>query len=70
MITAIAPAMVAVFIPDERKGGAMGTVMTLAALGTALGPSVGGVLTEYLSWNWIFFINVPVGILRSSSGRG
>jgi len=62
MITAIAPAMVAVFIPDERKGGAMGTVMTLAALGTALGPSVGGVLTEYLSWNWIFFINVPVGI--------
>lgn len=63
MITAIAPAMVSVYVPGERRGAAMGTVMTLAALGTALGPSVGGVLTQYLSWNWIFFINVPIGII-------
>ena len=62
MITAIAPAMIAAYIPMKQKGKAMGIVMTLAALGTALGPTIGGVLTQYLSWHWIFFINVPVGI--------
>jgi EmrB/QacA subfamily drug resistance transporter len=41
----------------------MGTIMIFAAMGTALGPTIGGVLTQYLSWHWIFFINVPVGIL-------
>lgn len=63
MMTAIAPAMVTAFIPMEKKGSAMGIVMTLAALGTALGPTIGGFLTQYLSWHWIFFINVPVGIV-------
>jgi EmrB/QacA subfamily drug resistance transporter len=63
MIAAIAPAMVAAYIPIERTGRAMGIIMTFAALGTALGPTIGGVLTQYLSWHWIFFINVPVGIV-------
>jgi EmrB/QacA subfamily drug resistance transporter len=63
MITAIAPAMVTAFIPLSLKGKAMGVIMTAAALGTAIGPTIGGVLTQYLSWHWIFFINVPVGII-------
>jgi len=63
MITAIAPAMVAAYIPMKMKGKAMGIIMTVAALGTAIGPTIGGVLTQYLSWHWIFFINVPVGIV-------
>jgi EmrB/QacA subfamily drug resistance transporter len=63
MITAIAPAMVTAYIPMEKKGKAMGTIMTVAALGMAIGPTMGGVLTQYLSWHWIFFINVPVGII-------
>ncbi|WAI01746.1 MFS transporter [Methanogenium organophilum] len=63
MITAIAPAMVTAFIPMEQKGRAMGIIMTIAALGTAIGPTVGGMLTQYISWHWIFFINVPVGII-------
>ncbi|MEN6611066.1 MAG: DHA2 family efflux MFS transporter permease subunit [Methanoregulaceae archaeon] len=63
MITAIAPAMITEYIPQVQKGKAMGIVMTMAALGTALGPTIGGVLTQYLSWHWIFFINVPVGIV-------
>jgi EmrB/QacA subfamily drug resistance transporter len=62
MITAIGPAMVTAYIPMEQKGKAMGIVLTFAALGTAIGPTIGGILTQFLSWNWIFFINVPVGI--------
>ncbi|HDS63328.1 MAG TPA: DHA2 family efflux MFS transporter permease subunit, partial [Methanofollis liminatans] len=63
MISAIAPAMVTAFIPMEQKGKAMGIIMTVAALGTAIGPTIGGLLTQYISWHWIFFINVPIGIL-------
>lgn len=63
MITAIGPAMITAFIPMIYKGKAMGIIMTTAALGTAIGPTVGGVLTEYISWHWIFYINVPVGII-------
>ncbi len=63
MITAIAPAMVTAYIPMKEKGKAMGIIMTVAALGTAIGPTIGGVLTQYLSWHWIFLINVPVGII-------
>jgi EmrB/QacA subfamily drug resistance transporter len=62
MITAIAPAMITAYVPMDQKGKAMGIVMTLAALGTAIGPTIGGVLTQYLSWHAIFFINVPIGI--------
>ncbi|MCP1662453.1 EmrB/QacA subfamily drug resistance transporter [Methanocalculus sp. AMF5] len=63
MIAAMAPAMVAAFFPLNRKGKAMGIITIFAALGTAIGPIVGGFLTQYLSWNWIFYINIPVGIL-------
>jgi EmrB/QacA subfamily drug resistance transporter len=69
MLTAIAPAMVNAYIPMDKKGKAMGFIMTVAALGTAIGPTVGGVLTEYLSWNWIFFINVPIGIIAVLVGQ-
>ncbi|WFN35348.1 DHA2 family efflux MFS transporter permease subunit [Methanogenium sp. S4BF] len=63
MISAIGPAMITAFIPMNLKGKAMGIIMTIAALGTALGPTLGGFLTQYMSWHWIFFINVPVGII-------
>jgi EmrB/QacA subfamily drug resistance transporter len=68
MISAIAPAMIAAYIPMDQRGKAMGIVMTMAALGTALGPTIGGVLTQYLSWHWIFIINVPVGIFAVALG--
>ena len=82
MMTAIAPAMITAYIPHEKKGKSMGFIMTVAALGTAIGPTIGGFLTQYLSWNWIFFINIPVGIIavilghrvipgsETSSGKG
>lgn len=68
MITAIAPAMIAAYVPFNMKGKAMGIVMTVASLGMALGPTLGGILTQYLSWHWVFFINVPVGIFAVALG--
>jgi EmrB/QacA subfamily drug resistance transporter len=41
---------------------AMGQVMMLGSFGIMLGPVLGGVITEYWSWPWIFFLNIPIGI--------
>jgi EmrB/QacA subfamily drug resistance transporter len=62
MIQAIGPAIVtATFSPQER-GKALGLNAVSVAVGLALGPTLGGILTEWLSWRWIFFVNLPVGI--------
>lgn len=62
MIVSVGPAMIAAYIPMEMKGKAMGTTFAFAALGMTTAPVVGGFLTQYLSWSWIFYINIPIGI--------
>jgi EmrB/QacA subfamily drug resistance transporter len=52
----------ATFAPRER-GRAIGIWAGVSALALAIGPLVGGLLTEHVNWNWIFFVNVPVGVL-------
>jgi EmrB/QacA subfamily drug resistance transporter len=47
-------------LPKERAGLAGGLVLGVAGLGNAVGPLIGGVLTDELSWRWIFFLNIPV----------
>src|SRR5262249_45647290 len=49
-------------LPEERAGLAGGVIIGAAGLGNAMGPLIGGVLTDALSWRWIFFLNVPVAI--------
>jgi DHA2 family multidrug resistance protein len=49
--------------PPEKHGQAMAIWGAGAILGPILGPALGGYLTEHLSWRWVFFINLPVGIL-------
>lgn len=51
------------FLPREKLGVAMSVVVLGTSFGTALGPSLGAVLTHAASWHWIFFINVPIGIV-------
>jgi EmrB/QacA subfamily drug resistance transporter len=62
MMIVVAPAMLSRFMPGDRRAKGLALIMLFAAVGMALGPTLGGYLTEYLSWHWIFFINVPVGI--------
>jgi EmrB/QacA subfamily drug resistance transporter len=47
-------------LPEDKAGLAGGIILGTAGLGNAIGPLIGGVLTDALSWRWIFFLNVPV----------
>ena len=49
--------------PPRQRGTAIGIWAGVSALALAIGPLVGGLLTEHISWSWIFFVNIPVGIV-------
>jgi EmrB/QacA subfamily drug resistance transporter len=49
--------------PPQQRGMAIGIWAGVSALALAIGPLIGGLLTEHVGWSWIFFVNVPVGIL-------
>jgi EmrB/QacA subfamily drug resistance transporter len=49
--------------PPRQRGMAIGIWAGVSAMALAIGPLVGGLITEQVSWSWVFFINVPVGIL-------
>lgn len=63
VMMALTLALVSETVSKERVGSAMGLLGTLSAIGTALGPSLGGVLIAYLGWPSIFLVNVPIGLL-------
>ncbi|HEX2096755.1 MAG TPA: MFS transporter [Solirubrobacterales bacterium] len=50
-------------LPEEKAGLAGGIIIGAAGLGNALGPLIGGVLTDLLSWRWVFFVNVPISVV-------
>jgi EmrB/QacA subfamily drug resistance transporter len=55
--------IIAATFPPRERGTAIGIWAGTSALALAIGPLVGGLITEHVNWNWIFFINVPIGIL-------
>jgi EmrB/QacA subfamily drug resistance transporter len=63
IMMALTIAFVGETVPKARTGSAMGLLGTMSALGTALGPSLGGVLIAGLGWRAVFLVNVPLGIL-------
>ena len=63
VMLALTMAFVSDTVSNERTGSAIGLLGTMAAVGTALGPSLGGLLIAALSWRALFFINVPLGLI-------
>ena len=55
--------IIAATFPPQQRGTAIGIWAGVAGLALAIGPLVGGLITEHLEWSWIFFVNVPVGIV-------
>jgi EmrB/QacA subfamily drug resistance transporter len=68
MMPATLSIITATFAPKER-GAALGIWAGVSAMALAIGPLVGGLITEHIGWNWIFYINVPVGLVGLVAAR-
>jgi EmrB/QacA subfamily drug resistance transporter len=55
--------LITVVFPPEQRGAAMGAWGSVVSLGAILGPIIGGVIVSNYAWQWIFLINIPVGII-------
>jgi len=62
MIAASTPMICVKYLPAKMLGVSMGVLTAASSIGFAIGPAIGGVITHFLSWHWIFFINIPIGI--------
>jgi len=63
MIMALGMAIVTEAFPRSERGRALGITGTIVSVGIAVGPTLGGLIVKNLSWHWIFFVNLPIGIL-------
>jgi len=63
LVMVTAQAMLFSFFPPEKRGVAMGIFALGVAFAPAIGPTLGGYLTEWFSWRAVFFVNVPIGII-------
>ena len=62
-------AIISATFPPKERGLAIGIWAGVSAMALAIGPLVGGLLTEHVDWSWIFYINVPIGALGIVAGR-
>jgi EmrB/QacA subfamily drug resistance transporter len=69
IITPVGLTLLVSAVAPERRGAVVGIWGGIAGLGVAAGPLVGGAVTEGLDWHWIFWINVPVGLLALAATR-
>jgi EmrB/QacA subfamily drug resistance transporter len=63
MTLALGAAIITEAFPPAERGKAMGIIGTIVSMGIVLGPALGGVILSLLSWRWIFYVNLPVGII-------
>src|SRR5215213_23251 len=62
LVTTLALALVSSAFPPERRGWALGIFFAVTGLAVASGPLIGGAIAEGLAWQWIFWLNVPIGL--------
>jgi EmrB/QacA subfamily drug resistance transporter len=65
MMMALGTGIVAEAFPFQERGKAMGIIGSIVSVGIITGPTLGGLLIDLISWHWIFFVNIPVGIIGS-----
>ena len=63
MIFALGFAILTEAFPASERGRALGLAGTLVSIGVAIGPALGGLIIDTLSWRWIFLVNLPIGIV-------
>jgi EmrB/QacA subfamily drug resistance transporter len=63
MMTANSTALLASSFPGEERGRALGAFGAMVGVGLGLGPPLGGLILEHVSWRWIFLVNLPLGAL-------
>ncbi|MGO8942154.1 MAG: MFS transporter [Syntrophobacteraceae bacterium] len=63
MIMANSPALITQAFPGSERGRALGMLGGIVAIGTSAGPTLGGIITSNFSWHWIFYINIPIGVI-------
>lgn len=63
LIMAVSPAILTSAFPARERGRALGMNAVFVALGVSVGPTLGGLITEHFTWRWIFYVNVPFGII-------
>ncbi|HSB71129.1 MAG TPA: MFS transporter [Candidatus Methylomirabilis sp.] len=78
MLIAIGPAILTRAFPASQRGRALGIQASVVYVGLAVGPGLGGLIASTLGWRWVFFINLPIGVvaigvalsvLRTGGGR-
>jgi EmrB/QacA subfamily drug resistance transporter len=65
MMMALGMAIVTEAFPPSERGRALGISGSMVSIGIVTGPVLGGLLLDRLSWHWIFFVNLPVGVVGS-----
>lgn len=63
LLFAVSAALITSAFPSSERGRALGMNALSVALGVSVGPTLGGFITQDLSWRWIFYVNVPLGIV-------
>jgi EmrB/QacA subfamily drug resistance transporter len=63
LVLTLALALLSAAFPPERRGAAIGLFSAVTGIAVAIGPLVGGAVVEGIAWEWIFWLNVPIGLL-------
>lgn len=63
LMMAIGMAIVTEAFPSSERGKALGVMGTMVSIGIIAGPTIGGIILQSLTWHWLFFVNLPVGLI-------
>lgn len=66
-MVASTPIMVVRLLPEDRRGVGMACIAAGSGISVVIGPTVGGIVGDLLSWHWVFLINIPLGIVLAAA---